>query len=215
MVTVFWLRERGTLDFGSLVGTSLTRRVFDIKTRSFTHGDHEYAILSHRWDEVELTYKDFTTRHNESTSSQFKKFNGFCRVASETYGCRYVWMDSLCINQGDEDELDESIRSMYYWYKNAAVCIVYLSDISPSEDITRSSWFTRGWTLQEFLAPERMVFYYKDWTPVSQSRYDIIRNSASNTASGSYQDHEGWGQCYDDDVSGNRLRERIIQAAGE
>ena len=56
---------------------------------------------------------------------------------------------------------------MFRWYQNAVKCYVYLSDVSTRkrkasdrfseytwESAFRSSrWFTRGWTLQELLAP--------------------------------------------------------------
>jgi len=59
---------------------------------------------------------------------------------------------------------------MYQWYKQAAVCLVYLSDVDPHLDphaagsaFRVSRWFTRGWTLQELLAPSLLVFYDRDW----------------------------------------------------
>jgi len=62
---------------------------------------------------------------------------------------------------------------MFRWYKNATVCYAYLSDVSKSEDPTataealrQSVWFTRGWTLQELLAPATLVFYSSDWQPI-------------------------------------------------
>lgn len=62
---------------------------------------------------------------------------------------------------------------MFRWYKQSAVCYAYLSDVersaNPSETIdnlSRSQWFTRGWTLQELIAPENVVFYSADWEPL-------------------------------------------------
>jgi hypothetical protein len=55
---------------------------------------------------------------------------------------------------------------MFRWYRNAIKCYVFLPDVSVSTatDIDRQStwetsfrasqWFTRGWTLQELIAPE-------------------------------------------------------------
>jgi hypothetical protein len=63
---------------------------------------------------------------------------------------------------------------MYRWYKKAARCYVYLSDVSVlTQDggSTNTEWesafynsrrFTRGWTLQELLAPSIVVFYSQD-----------------------------------------------------
>jgi hypothetical protein len=54
---------------------------------------------------------------------------------------------------------------MYKWYWDAAICYVYLSDIPTGWDITleTSSWFTRGWILQELLAPAVVEFYTVGW----------------------------------------------------
>ncbi len=62
-------------------------------------------------------------------------------------------------------ELSEAINSMFRWYQDAEVCYAYLSDVveSPTDLIKeigfrKSKWFTRGWTLQELLAPDELVF---------------------------------------------------------
>ncbi|KAF1995521.1 HET domain-containing protein [Amniculicola lignicola CBS 123094] len=60
-------------------------------------------------------------------------------------------------------ELSEAINSMYRWYQDAYVCYVYLSDVDTEQDLDRSRWFKRGWTLQELLAPNHMVFFNREW----------------------------------------------------
>lgn len=66
---------------------------------------------------------------------------------------------------------------MYEWYKRAAICYAYLADVrsnsflqsdsKPSENtIAGSRWFTRGWTLQELLAPYEVLFLDVDWIRV-------------------------------------------------
>ncbi|KAI0766588.1 hypothetical protein BD413DRAFT_615009 [Trametes elegans] len=57
---------------------------------------------------------------------------------------------------------------MHRWYENA-----YLADVSPDEDPWRkdsgfrpSVWFTRGWTLQELVAPRVVVLLSNAWTPI-------------------------------------------------
>lgn len=71
-------------------------------------------------------------------------------------GFAYVWVDTCCIDKKSSAELNEAINSMYKWYERAAICYVYLSDVSGKEDIAKSSWFTRGWTLQELLDLARL-----------------------------------------------------------
>jgi len=55
------------------------------------------------------------------------------------------------------------------------MCYVYLSDVLSTEDLDyscedsefrKSKWFIRGWTLQELLAPEIVVFYNHDWAEI-------------------------------------------------
>jgi hypothetical protein len=52
---------------------------------------------------------------------------------------------------------------MFQWYQRADICLVYLSDLSPNSDIDdcmpRCRWFTRGWCLQELIAPKDVRFY--------------------------------------------------------
>jgi hypothetical protein len=85
------------------------------------------------------------------------------------------WIDSCCIDKTSSAELSEAINSMFRWYQNAQVCYAYLSDVPAIEDLDhyrkdsefrRSKWFTRGWTLQELLAPEIVVFYNHDWVEI-------------------------------------------------
>lgn len=68
-------------------------------------------------------------------------------------------------------ELTEAINSMYTWYRSATVCYVYMRDVKGSghaktrtlSGFPQSDWFTRGWTLQELLAPSKVVFCDKHW----------------------------------------------------
>ena len=96
--------------------------------------------------------------------SGWNKIYGCCKEA-KALGFSYVWIDTCCINKDSSSELSEAINSMYAWYKNASVCIAYLSDVSFENmvgDFPKSEWFTRGWTLQELLAPYDVWFYSRD-----------------------------------------------------
>lgn len=53
---------------------------------------------------------------------------------------------------------------MFGWYRRSALTIVYLSDVLDAGSFESSEWFRRGWTLQELLAPPRLLFYNKDWS---------------------------------------------------
>jgi hypothetical protein len=61
---------------------------------------------------------------------------------------------------------------MYRWYQDAKVCYAYLAEM-PSKvsdcpdgrraQLSKCEWFKRGWTLQELLAPSKVVFMNQDW----------------------------------------------------
>jgi hypothetical protein len=60
---------------------------------------------------------------------------------------------------------------MFKWYQDAALCYVFLADVASDAiqdrghtQFKKSRWFTRGWTLQELLAPVQVLFYKKDGT---------------------------------------------------
>lgn len=58
---------------------------------------------------------------------------------------------------------------MWNYYANSNICYVYMADIPYSEtardrSFHQSKWFTRGWTLQELIAPVCVEFYAKDWS---------------------------------------------------
>jgi hypothetical protein len=71
---------------------------------------------------------------------------------------------------------------MFLWYSKAQMCYAYLKDVPAvkasdglsaafEESILRKSrWFTRGWTLQELLAPELVTFYSQDWHEIGTKR---------------------------------------------
>ena len=97
----------------------------------------------------------------------------FCEAALR-YKCDYVWLDTGCINKQSSAELEESIRSMFSWYRNSKMCIVHLSQTSTLSDMAQDPWFTRGWTLQELLAPTAMKFFSKSWHPLTSMRNDKV-----------------------------------------
>ena len=133
-----------------------------------------YAILSHRWGPIheEVSYTDFKKQKDIAIQKRgYKKIEQCCKLAFRD-GLTHLWIDTCCINKESSAELSEAINSMFEWYKGSAVCYAYLDDVpNPRiEDITRatssfrgSQWFTRGWTLQEMIAPTDVIFFSADW----------------------------------------------------
>ena len=135
-----------------------------------------YAILSHTWgaDAEEVTFEDLTNGTGKDKPG-YKKIR-FCGEQARQDNLQHFWVDTCCINRADFTELSEAINSMFRWYRNATRCYVYLSDISSpafdtneesnlllwESDFRKSRWFTRGWTLQELLAPSSVEFFSRE-----------------------------------------------------
>jgi hypothetical protein len=119
-----------------------------------------YAILSHTWgsDEDEVTLKDLVEGVGK-TKAGYRKIL-FCGKQAAKDAIRYFWVDTCCIDKSSSAELSEAINSMFRWYRHASKCYVYLSDVSIASPALRDSrWFTRGWTLQELVAPVSVEFF--------------------------------------------------------
>lgn len=136
-----------------------------------------YAILSHTWDGNEVTLQDMQQpnarkilQSSNPPNKSWKKIKDACSMAK---GYLYIWIDSCCIDKTNSAELQEAINSMFRWYRNSSVCLALLSDVDKShfdfnEELQTYAtffcrWFTRGWTLQELLAPERLLFFDVNW----------------------------------------------------
>ncbi|KAH6865266.1 heterokaryon incompatibility protein-domain-containing protein [Alternaria rosae] len=143
----------------------------DLNLEDHTEEDKpSYAILSHRWgkDYEEVTFKDMMD-HTYRDKRGYEKIRG-CGEQAKRNDHQLFWIDTCCIDKSSSAELSESINSMWRWYCNSQVCYVYLDDVRADIDeaekdtaFTESKWFTRGWTLQELLAPPRLEFYDAEW----------------------------------------------------
>ncbi|OTB18808.1 hypothetical protein K445DRAFT_8829 [Daldinia sp. EC12] len=137
-----------------------------------------YAILSHTWGKDEVTFQSLHNEEIKSTTG-YRKIEYFCLQAIRD-GFDYAWVDTCCIDKKDPTELSEAINSMFRWYQMSSVCYVYLSDVEVDERgyvgspvLEKSRWFRRGWTLQELLAPRRIIFFDRNWRAFGRLRcYD-------------------------------------------
>ncbi|KAG9498301.1 hypothetical protein J7337_011198 [Fusarium musae] len=121
----------------------------------------DYAILSHTWEQEEVLFQDMGS-DSAKLKKGYAKLESCCRVAREN-GFEYIWDDTCCIDKTSSAELSEAINSMYRYYQEASICYGYLADISTVSEIPNSRWFTRGWMLQELIAPRSMIFFDKHW----------------------------------------------------
>ena len=140
----------------------------------------KYAILSHTWGDQEVLFRHVWEKDFPSASAGSRKIRNACAQAVKD-GWQYIWIDTCCINKESSAELSEAINAMYQWYEASEVCYVYLSDVSPSgKGLKESRWFTRGWTLQELLAPRLVKFYDQHWQYLASKdlRDDVWRDKA-------------------------------------
>ena len=134
-----------------------------------------YAILSHTWgkEDEEVSLNDLVTGAG-SNKIGYRKLD-FCREQARSDNLHHFWVDTCCIDKANHAELSEAINSMFRWYREAAKCYAYLGDVSThsfdENDHTgltwesafrKSRWFTRGWTLQELIAPVSVEFFSRE-----------------------------------------------------
>ncbi|KAF2280445.1 uncharacterized protein EI97DRAFT_498619 [Westerdykella ornata] len=127
-----------------------------------------YAILSHTWGPEEVSFQEYqagSARHK----SGYRKIVSTCHRAQED-GYDYVWVDTCCIDKTSSAVLSESINSMFKWYQDAAMCYAFLEDVEGHDDFPNARWHTRGWTLQELLAPREVEFYNSKWQHMGTRR---------------------------------------------
>jgi hypothetical protein len=160
------------------------------------HDVPPYAILSHTWGADEISFQELRDHnqridagidtHSTLISLPDRKPGGWRKVAdtcwlvrgmyAAEYRIQHVWIDTCCIDKSSSAELQEAINSMFRWYERSKICIAYLSDVKYAgsrhdvdligEAVIKSRWFTRGWTLQELLAPPSLYFHDADWNPL-------------------------------------------------
>ena len=153
----------------------------------------EYAILSHTWGREEVTFEEFSQGQG-TTKPGYDKITAACRKA-RNHGIDYCWVDTCCIAKSSSAELSEAINSMFNWYKQAKTCYVFLFDLDSADvntdgtnddtamsitaRLARCRWYTRGWCLQELIAPKELRFYDRNWkyigtkSSLTQSIFDI------------------------------------------
>jgi hypothetical protein len=180
-------------------------RLLDTKTLRFRlfvgRNLPKYAILSHTWRDEEIVFED--VRDGPSAlmallKKGLRKLLDSCGMARRA-GYDLIWIDTCCIDKSSSAELSEAINSMFSWYEKADVCFAYLDDYhsdqepavgtgddqSQTEHVAKCYWFTRGWTLQELLAPRDVHFFNADWKFIG-NRYSLARWISNET--GIYQD---------------------------
>ncbi|KAI0202424.1 heterokaryon incompatibility protein-domain-containing protein [Astrocystis sublimbata] len=147
--------------------------------REFASCTEKYAILSHTWGLDEVTLWDWQNLSPADLESKegYRKIDFCCKQALQD-GYDWVWVDTCCIDKTSSAELSEAINSMFRWYKYSDVCYAHLTDVDDnvtqdtlSDALSKSRWFTRGWTLQELISPAVIIFFSRNWQRLT-SKYE-------------------------------------------
>ncbi|KID93689.1 HET domain protein, partial [Metarhizium majus ARSEF 297] len=144
-----------------------------------------YAILSHTWAHDEVCFDDMKDVSSAQDKAGFAKIRAACAMTRH-HGLGYIWVDTCCIDKSSSAELSEAINSMFRWYKKSTVCFAFLSDLPQSSHETDLSalrncrWWTRGWTLQELIAPTNLIFFDERWNSIG-SKLDLCGTIESIT----------------------------------
>ncbi|KAL2195526.1 heterokaryon incompatibility protein-domain-containing protein [Corynascus similis CBS 632.67] len=184
-------------------------RLLNVATRELEvfHGTEipQYAILSHTWGSEEVSLPEMNaiakyrrvqrkptqhiSLHPSEHKSGYAKISYACGQAIKD-GYRYIWVDTCCIDKRSSAEVSEAVNSMFGWYQRAAVCYAYLEDVhfddytegylTWKDHFNNSRWFTRGWTLQELLAPRKVVFYARGWRLLG-TKSSLVKHVAKTT----------------------------------
>lgn len=170
--------------------------VRDLRFEKFLRDPPLYITLSHRWNKNEASLADIERCRraeiaaiqgdddvtlSDSDPELTRKVFEFTRYVRTNFPhIDWVWVDSCCVRQESDAELSEAVNSMFDWYQGAELCIAFLGDVrhidnNTAEAFTSSVWFERGWTLQELLASNLVVFVADDWSMIGhKGRVDHI-----------------------------------------
>ncbi|KAI6108864.1 hypothetical protein EV401DRAFT_1999285, partial [Pisolithus croceorrhizus] len=127
-------------------------------------------MFSHAWQGKEPSFHDVDAVKsvwNLPDTPLSEKLRSFCKE-TRRLGYNWAWSDTCCIDKSTSTILNQSLTSMYKWYADSAVTLVFLAGVThPTKlgDLTHSFWMTRAWTLQELLAPRVIFFYDSQWRP--------------------------------------------------
>ena len=144
-----------------------------LRLMHFAYPPAQYAILSHVWEANETTFQNIQA----SVRRLSIKIVDACKYAADD-GFEWIWIDTCCIDKTNSTELSEAINSMFAWYARSTVCYAYLADVRKADNMVehvaafkRSRWHTRGWTLQELLAPTEVRFLSAEWEFIGNKNF--------------------------------------------
>jgi hypothetical protein len=182
-----------------------------------------YAILSHTWGKEEISFQDMEAGADKSKAG-WKKIE-FCAKQAAADGLEYFWIDTCCIDKRNAVELSAAINSMFRWYQKAMRCYVYLSDVSAHGErqngqsnavweaaFRKSKWFTRGWTLQELIAPTHVDFFSSEGERLGEKRsLDVLIHNITSIEMKALHNHSLSDFSIDERMSWAKNRHTTIE----
>lgn len=164
-------------------------RVLDVETMMVIPAPgKQYVALSYVWEPsrtamVKKGYADADgqTKLHGTASHPIKTCELPKTIADVIKVCKlidqkYLWVDSLCINQIEEEDKIQQISQMDRIYSHAFVTIVAATASDPAlgipnldqevaeeasleDSLTGSLWSSRGWTYQELVLSRRLLIF--------------------------------------------------------
>ncbi|KAJ5651559.1 uncharacterized protein N7484_005282 [Penicillium longicatenatum] len=156
-------------------------RLFDYSLSKERRGGHLYEALSYVWGNTDKPQTIFID--DQYLSVTLNLHEALLHLRDSVIE-RVVWIDAICINQGDLKERGEQVQLMAKIYSNAARVVVWLGQASNHSDMTLEairvaasegsssqchaslregmdellgrSWFRRIWVLQEVAAARQV-----------------------------------------------------------
>ncbi|KAI8617957.1 hypothetical protein BC830DRAFT_1166573 [Chytriomyces sp. MP71] len=137
---------------------------------SATETTHVFAAVSYRWipedQACSFTVTD-SGRNWTSKSGSHTMIEAVLTLASRE-GIRWIWMDSLCIDQSDAQDKAHAIRHMGSIYGRCAFVAAFVTaDATNVEDV---GYYSRVWTLQEQVLAPKLFLFRGQWMTLDQER---------------------------------------------
>lgn len=149
--------------------SSMTTRLDRARLQRAVKEFYRYVMFSHKWEDGEplLPQVKNISIYNLKPSVPNTKLQKFCLLV-RNFGFQWAWSDTCCIDKDNSVVLQESLVAMFMWYRGSSLTVVHLSGVSSESHfpgLRDSTWSTRAWTYQEYVAAQIIRFYTEDWKP--------------------------------------------------
>lgn len=143
--------------------------------------------LDYLWVDTNCIDKSSSAELSEAINSMFSwyKDSDVCYVYLADVGDP----DDVCGKLLDESEVhedeDDELDMMTDIYSDGQYSVKGNMRAKFEDSFRKSKWFTRGWTLQELIAPSSIRFFTQEWKPIIIRPHRMARNDRGS------KQHEG------------------------